>query len=67
MPGRIDVDVENAALDDVEVVTCVALDDDFDVFRWNRLLDQGAEDEVGGIIVEVGEEEIGADGSAQAG
>lgn len=67
LPGRVDVDVEDAALDDVEVVTRVALGDDFDVFRRDRLLDQGAEDDVGGLVVEVGEEEVGADGGTQAG
>lgn len=67
MAGGVDVDVEDAALDDVEVVACVALGDDFDVFGWDGLLDEGAEDDAGGVVVEVGEEEVGADGSAQAG
>ncbi len=67
MPGRVDVDIKDATLDDVEVVPCVTLGYDFDVFRWNWLLYQGAEDEIGGIVVEMGEEEVGADGSSEAG
>ena len=62
MAGGVDVDVEDAALDDVEVVACVALGDDFDVFGRDGLLDEGAEDDAGGVVVEVGEEEVGADG-----
>ncbi len=42
MTAGIDVDVEAAALDDVEVVACVALGDHFDVFCGDGLLDKSA-------------------------
>lgn len=67
MAGGVDVDVEDAALDDVEVVARVALGDDLDVLCRDGFLDEGAEDEGGGVVVEVGEEEVGADGGAEAG
>ena len=65
--GGGDVDVEDAALDDVEVVSCVTLGDDFDVLCWDGFFDEGAEDEGGGVVGEVGEEEVGGDGVAEAG
>ena len=65
--GRGDVDVEGAALDDVEVVACVALGYHFDVFGGDGFLDEGGEHGVRGVVGEVGEEEVGADGGAEAG
>ena len=65
MSGRVYVNVEDAALDDVEVVACVALCDYFDVFCRNGLLDKGAKDEVGAFFVEVAEEEVLGYGSAK--
>ena len=65
MSGRVDVDVEDAALDDVEVVACVALCDYFDVFCRDGFLNEGAKDEVGAFFVEVAEEEVLGYGSAK--
>ncbi len=65
MAGRVDVDVEDAALDDVEVVACVALCDYFDVFCRDGFFDEGAEDEVGAFFVEVAEEEVLGYGGAK--
>ena len=65
MAGRVDVDVEDSALDDVEVVTCVTLGDYFDVFCWYGFLDEGAKDEVGAFFVEMTEEEVLGYGGAK--
>ncbi len=67
MSGGVDVDVEHPALDDVEVVPRVALDDDFDVFGGDGFLDEGAEDEAGTVVVEVAEEEVLVHAGTQAG
>ena len=65
MAGGIDVDVEDAALDDVEVVACVALGDYFDVFCRDGFFDKGAEDEVGAFFIQVAEEEVLGYGGAK--
>lgn len=67
MPSGVHIDIEDAALDDIEVVTCVALGDDFDVLSRDWLFDQGAENKVCGVVVEVGEEKVGTDRGTQAG
>ena len=51
MARWVDVDVEDAALDDVEVVARVALGDDLDVFGGDGLFDEGAEDDGCGVVV----------------
>ena len=65
MSGRVDVDIEDAALDDVEVVTRVALCDYFDIFCRDGFLDEGAKDEVGAFFIEMAEEEVLGYGSAK--
>ena len=67
MSDGVDVDVEDAALDDVEVVPGVPLGDDLDVFGGDGFLDQSAEDEIGAVVGEVSEEEVGGDGFAETG
>lgn len=62
----VDVDVEFARLDDVEVVAFVALGDHFDVGSWYGFLLQGVEDGAEGVVVEVGEEEVAAHGGFEA-
>ena len=58
MASGVNVDVEGTALDDVEVVTCVTLGDHFDVFCGYGFFNEGTEDEVGALFVEMAEEEV---------
>jgi hypothetical protein len=63
----VDVDVERALFDHVEVVAHVALRNDLDSLCWYGLLLQGAEDLGRLLVVEVREEKVARDGGSQAG
>ena len=62
---RVDVDVEAATLDDVEVVADVALGDDLDVLGRDRLLDEGTQHLRHLLLVDVGEDEVAGDGGLE--
>ena len=65
MASGVNVDVEGAALDDVEVVTCITLGDDFDVFCRYGFFNESAKDEARAFFIEVAEEEILGYGGAK--